>query len=152
MPTIQLTQGQRARVDWADYRELAKRRWYAQWDKDTRTFYAARVTYKGGVTRVVQMHRQILGLEHGDRRQVDHWNHDTVDNRRENIRACSPRENQSNRRDQSSYGVGVFKHGRRRSNPFEAHARAGGKRHHLGYFATAEEAREARRRFLEDQQ
>jgi len=43
------------------------------------------------------MSRQILGLTPGDPRQADHRNHDTLDNRRENLRVATRSENCRNR-------------------------------------------------------
>ena len=42
MRAIPLTQGQWALVDDADYEWLMQYEWCAQWDKDTRSFYAVR--------------------------------------------------------------------------------------------------------------
>lgn len=150
MPTIPLTQGQRARVDWCDYRELAKYKWYAQ--SCTGKVYAARATSKakGRRRKIVLMHRQIAGLQHGDGLSVDHRNHDTLDNRRANLRIVTHRENHENRQKHSRYGVGVFKREGFR-NPFEASLQVDGRTVHLGRFETAAEARRARRRFLEEQ-
>jgi hypothetical protein len=57
------------------------------------------------------MHRQILGLEYGDKRQGDHVEPSaTLDNRRLNIRIATAGENQRNsrkRRDNSSGVKGV---------------------------------------------
>ena len=141
MPTLELTQGQRARVDWSDYRELSKHEWWAQYAPDTRSFYAVRTK--------LQMHRVIMGLGPGDRRQVDHKNWDTLDNRRRNLRICTNRENAENRRNQSRWGVGVRRHV---NGKFQAHTRIGARWCHIGYFATAEEARAARRGFLDSRE
>lgn len=46
----------------------------------------------------IAMHRLILGLKNGDKSIVDHINHDTLDNRRKNLRVCTPSENVTNRR------------------------------------------------------
>lgn len=97
----------------------------------------------------VSMHREILGLKRGDRRQGDHKNHDTLDNRRNNLRIVTNRGNHANRRYQSKYGVGVFKDPRRTKNPFSARIRLCGERHYIGVFATAVEARKAILEFLE---
>lgn len=43
------------------------------------------------------MHRFILGLEQGDKRQVDHKNRIRSDNRRENLRFATQQENMQNR-------------------------------------------------------
>ncbi len=154
MPTIGLTQGQRTRVDWQDYRALAELKWYAHWNRSNQSFYATRKgprPSKDENQLDIKMAREIVGLERGDKREVDHINHDTLDNRRRNLRVVSRRENLSNRKDQSPYGVGVTRRPRHKqpNRPYDARARLGPKRHHLGSFATPEEAREARRCFLE---
>ena len=52
--------------------------------------YAA---YKG---KAVLMHRLILGLSESDDLVSDHINHNKLDNRRANLRACTRSENQRN--------------------------------------------------------
>ena len=152
MPTIKLTQGQRARVDWQDYRELMQFKWCAAWSPEIRSFYAVRNTHiVSGKKRMTRMHRQILGLEHSDRRKVDHKNHDTLDNRRRNLRVVTTRQNGENRLDQSKHGVGVHEDKRRRSKPFQVQVQADGKWRHVGMYPTPEEAQAARRKFLEEQ-
>lgn len=39
---IELTQGQHAIVDEADFESLAAHKWHAYWNRHTRSFYAAR--------------------------------------------------------------------------------------------------------------
>jgi len=140
MPTIELTQGQRARVDWCDYRELRKFKWCAEWNCKTKSFYAARnCRLSSGRKTTEKMHRRILGLNHSDKRQVDHWNHDTLDNRRRNVRIVE------NRRDQSVHGVGVEK---TPIGHFQTRIKVDGRRVYLGTFETPQDAQSARERFL----
>jgi hypothetical protein len=96
---IPLTQGQMAIVDASDYDWLSQWKWHAVWNPGTKSFYAHRQEPTGGNPRQrsVRMHRQIIGILHGDRRMVDHANHDTLDNRRSNLRPASNSENQRNR-------------------------------------------------------
>jgi hypothetical protein len=71
-----------AKVDEVDFADLAQHRWHM-----TDTGYAHR--WFGGRPPKRQgerMHRRILGLVTGDKRQGDHINRDKLDNRRSNLR------------------------------------------------------------------
>lgn len=149
MPTIPLTKGQRARVSWCDYRELSKHKWRAAWSKYTKSFYAVRTACGGGKRTHEPMHRRILGLTPGGGLETDHKNHDTIDNRRSNLRIVTRRGNAENHRDKSKHGPGVNIHNSRLRRPFRARAQIDGRQVHIGYFATAEQAVRARRERLE---
>ena len=145
MKTIPLTQGKVAMVDDEDFEDLSKSKWYALWQGHVRSYYAIRGIWNGRNMSSERMHRRILGLESGDKRQVDHINHDTLDNRKENLRIVTHRENQENRRNKSKHGVGVYKN----KSGFQVMVYADGKLHYLGMFRTTNDATEARNRFLE---
>lgn len=109
MKQIKLTQGQFALVDDTDYDWLSQWKWYAaNWRGH---FYAIRKSFsEDGKQYSIYMSRQILGLEKGDLRQADHQNHNTLNNRRANLRICTHRENMRNRksaRNSSSHFKGV---------------------------------------------
>lgn len=53
------------------------------------------------------MHRQILGLDSDDPRQVDHINGNTLDNRDENLRIVTRAQNMMNRRVNRNSVTGV---------------------------------------------
>jgi hypothetical protein len=113
MKTIPLTQGQHAIVDDAAYEELSQHNWYALWKPGTRNYYAVRKTrLPNGRKTCELMHRRILGLTYGDKRHADHINHDTLDNRRENLRIAPTHSaslaNRRRRRDNSSGFKGVY--------------------------------------------
>ena len=112
MKQIPLTQGQFAIVDDADYDWLNQWKWYAL--KDRRTFYAVRnVRLPDRKRTVLKMHRQILGLERGDKSECDHKNNNGLDNRHDNIRVSTHRQNMCNQRPQknsSSFFKGVSWH------------------------------------------
>jgi AP2 domain len=87
---IPLTQGQNAIVDAADFDWLNQWNWRAKWGVTTKSFYAAR-----GL-ETIYMQRQILDCKENE--QADHRNHDTLDNRRGNLRKCTCAENRRNNR------------------------------------------------------
>ncbi len=97
MRYIPLTQNKYTIVDNADYPELSKHIWYAH--RSQGSFYAVRRSRrKDGKETMVYMARQILGLEHGDKREGDHIHHNTLDNRRISLRVCTHAENMKNRK------------------------------------------------------
>lgn len=88
-----LTKGKVAIVDEADYMRLSRWKW-----SYSNSGYAMRGTTAGGKkSRGYTMHRQILGLIHGDGKEVDHINKDRLDNRRANLRVVTRKENCANR-------------------------------------------------------
>jgi hypothetical protein len=86
--------GKFAIVDDEDYPELSKYKWYL--DKDGYAVRTQRVKGSGNKMINMFMHRQILKLEIGDPRQVDHKFHNKLDNRKSEIRTCSVLENTRN--------------------------------------------------------
>ncbi|WP_411800508.1 HNH endonuclease [Cupriavidus respiraculi] len=72
---------------------------------------------------------------------VDHINHDTLDNRRINLRICTKSQNQWNRRvgANSSTGVKGVSHVKSRGK-YRAEIRVFGKRIHLGWFDQIDDA------------
>ena len=136
MKEIILTQNQIALVDDADYEWLNKRKWYAHKTDIPHLFYAKRTIHKphGGTTE--RMHRVILGLKYGDKRQCDHIDHDGLNNQRSNLRVCTRQQNQQNRRKmsdgRSSPYKGVYFH--RECRKWLAQIRVNHKQIYLGSF------------------
>jgi len=72
-------------------------RWYALSSKNT--FYmVAHARRADGSRTKVEAHRLIMGLCHGDRREVDHRDGDGLNNRRSNLRVTDSAGNQHNQR------------------------------------------------------
>lgn len=113
MKQIPLTQGKVAIVDDELYEWLNQWKWLAHWYKNNNSFYAERIIYLGGGRRnpkrkAVRMHRLILRVKKGQ--ITDHINHDTLDNRRVNLRRCTNAQNLQNqlpRKNTSSKYKGV---------------------------------------------
>ena len=95
---IELTKGQVALVDAEDYDELSKYKWHAR-PSPQGVFYAQRAQlkaeYADNKRKITQMHRQIMGVTDPDM-YIDHINHNTLDNRKSNLRKCNSSQNQMN--------------------------------------------------------
>ena len=96
---IPLSKGQVAVVDAADFDFLNQWKWSAEWQKDSKTFYAARVMrIDPNKQRHIYMHRLLLGLAFGDKRRGDHRDFNGIHNWRGNLRIATPRQNQTYQR------------------------------------------------------
>lgn len=141
MREILLTQGKVALVDNADYDWLNQHKWCAHKDHSGNCYAVRNSSRKSGKRFIIRMHREILELEQRDLRQVDHKNHNTLDNRRDNIRICSCQQNQRNQKIRSnttSKFKGVSWH--RASKKWQAGMSIKGKTRNLGCWDTEEEA------------
>lgn len=121
--------GFRVLVDETDA-AFVRSHWWSITGKKSRTPYA--ITAINGKT--TSMHRLIMGVS--ARQKVDHINNDSLDNRRSNLRPCSPSQNTWNARkckSSTSRFKGVYKVGKRK-NSFEVELVRGGTRYQLGRF------------------
>jgi len=134
---IPLTRDKFAIVDDADCEYLNQWKWLAH--KKPGTDYVERE--ENG--RTILMSRQIMNLDFGDCREVDHINGNGLDNRRCNLRICTRRQNQMNRRKHKGKSCfkGVGCDGVRRK--WRARIRVGGRLIHLGRFENEIDAAEA---------
>jgi len=134
--TIPLTRGMFAIVDESDYEWLAKFSW--QYMPSGYARRGLRV-HETGVSKAIMMHRQIINAPVG--MLTDHINRNKLDNRRCNLRLCTPGQNSFNQGKQrfgraSSNYRGVF--WATREERWEAKIYAQRKQYFLGYFDTAE--------------
>lgn len=124
-------------VDDADFEYVSKFKWFLR--KVGKTFYAQRNAKVGELRTAIQMHRELLSVPAG--LMVDHKNHNTLDNRRENLRICTQFENQHNqqatRGGSSKYkGITWVK----KSKKWRTMITTYGYAKHLGLFNNEEEA------------
>jgi hypothetical protein len=139
--TIELTHNQVALVDSHDWAHVSLIKWSALFCRKLGGYYAV-ASLKGerGFRKTIYMHRFIM--KPPPHLTVDHANPKlTLDNRRYNLRVATRSQNQTNRKRQSNNtsgykGVCFFKP----TGRWMAYINVNGKRKHLGYFATKEEA------------
>lgn len=141
MKEIFLTQGKVTLVDDADYEWLNQYNWYAA-KQHSGNYYAVRqIPTVNGKQNTIFMHRQILGLEWKNKQQGDHQNHNTLDNRQDNLRICTNQQNQMNqkpKRNTSSQFKGVSWN--KNAKKWQANIRINKELKHLGYWILEEVA------------
>lgn len=93
MKQIPLTQGQFAKVDdwWYDY--LMQWKWHAEFDKNTKSYYAARLDSS---RKKIYMAREIMNTP--KEMICDHINHETLNNQEHNLRNVTNSQSSMNRR------------------------------------------------------
>jgi hypothetical protein len=125
---ISLTRGQFAIVDDADFDELSKFKWHSKHNPNDDRWDASRVVDG----RIVKMQQVIMGKRDG--MQIDHINHNSLDNRRQNLRFCTGSQNCQNRRKKRGGKFeykGVFQN---RQGKFTVRIMIEGKRKSIGTF------------------
>jgi len=71
--------------------------WYASWNPPTQSFYVyGKLPAKNGQRQTVQLHRWLV--DGSNACEVDHFNQDTLDNRRKNLRPATSAENCQNKK------------------------------------------------------
>lgn len=130
-----------ALVDDEDFKRINKWKWAAFKSRDT--IYAIRKIYITNFpVLTLYMHREIMRYVGG--KQIDHKNHNGVDNQKHNLRVCTSTENCMNRyshRNSTSIYKGV--HWNKATCKWMASIRINKKFTYLGLFKNEEDAAEA---------
>jgi hypothetical protein len=115
--------------------EQATHRWHL-----SKQGYAARRVIRNGHRQIALLHREILGLMYGDRRQGDHISGDRLDYRRLNLRIVTKAQNAQNKKlyGGSSRHRGVAWNGQ--ASKWMTYADLNGKRTYLGLYESEDEA------------
>ncbi len=144
MKEIELTQGKVALVDDEDYEYLNQWNWHTS--RGNTTFYAKRNYYISKdplIQRPKLMHRDIFERRGVDLKGlgVDHINGNGLDNRWENLRPATDRDNARNRRKQTGCSSkGVYRY---EGRCWRAQIHVVDEQISLGYYDTREEAEAA---------
>jgi hypothetical protein len=154
MMEIPLSRGKVALIDDDDYALVKDHRWCA--DFLVHTWYVVAHVPGSGASgrggRTVYMHRLLLG-ERAEGKQVDHINHDGLDNRRVNLRAVTQHANMQNRRGANkNYSTGYRNVYRMWNGTYNVKMQLNRKNICIGTYKTLEDAieaaAEARRRHM----
>lgn len=118
--------------------------WYPEWSPNTQSFYCvSKHKSVNGIRVGAKLHRWITDSPEGF--EIDHRNHDTLDNTDKNIRKATRSENMQNLEKAyrtSASGIrGVNWH--KSSQRWNARIQLKGKRVHIGDFESIEEAERA---------
>ncbi|AZU61030.1 hypothetical protein CHR53_07060 [Neobacillus mesonae] len=119
--------------------------WFPAWDKGAKSFYVCgNYTKENHKRTVIRLHRWLFDLS-DSKVFVDHKDHNTLNNTRNNLSVVSNCENQQNRRIQinnkSGYAGVCWVE---RFNRWLVSIRVNGTRKHVGLFTNLEEAIKAR--------
>jgi len=98
---VELTKGQTCIIDAEDVPRVKTHRWYAYYNPNTKSYYAQTNIRKGGKQTSLKLHRFIMQPQKDQ--QVDHINHNTLDNRKQNLRLCTHQQNHFNQKPTKSY-------------------------------------------------
>ena len=142
MIEIPLSQGKVAIIDDADKDLVCQHHWYAVKNGNGR-YPCACIRVSGGKRKRIFMHRLIIGAIPDDM-VIDHIDGNECNNRRNNLRICSIRENICNSRihkNNTSGFKGVCWHAR--AKKWSASITVNRKKIHLGLFVEKEEAHAA---------
>jgi hypothetical protein len=133
---VPLTDGYTALIDAADRDLIEPFNWTARVGPKGRVY-----VFRKDHRKTIYLHRVVMGLKKGDKREVDHVNSDPLDNRRANLRIATRRQNAHHTRahsDGSSRFVGVSWH--RQTSKWRVCVG----RTHVGLFSDEVEAAKAR--------
>lgn len=134
-------------VDEADAERVLAYRWHPTFTPHT-TYADCTVTLGNGKYQTVRMHRLITNAPPGT--QVDHVNHDGLDNRRENLSVGTRAENLQNHRGAYRTSKTGFIGVHPLRGHFQATVQVNKTVHYVGFFDTAEEAARARDAFVRE--
>ncbi len=91
---VQLTRGRTAQIDIADAEAVSRHFWRAICPSKGKFYAVTDIVDECGRRRVVYLHRFLMSPEVGE--EVDHIDGDALNNRRANLRVCTPGQNKSN--------------------------------------------------------
>ena len=98
-----------ALIDDEDFGLISQYHWYANWNKGVQTFYVRGFISGKGMSerKIIYMHRLIMDANPNE--QVDHIDHNGLNNQKANLRFCNHSQNAANKRKQRGESTSKFK-------------------------------------------
>lgn len=142
MKTIQLTQGQVALVDDEDYEILSQLKWSAHKQKNNYYAISSCYCYLTKKRHHLIMHRVIMGCKKG--KEIDHIDHNGLNNQKCNLRFATRSQNQQNRRP-TNKSLSAYKGvcWNKKVNKWQADITLSGKLIRIGFYDTEIKAAQA---------
>jgi hypothetical protein len=148
---IPLSKGQVAIVDDDDFERVNQYNWHVLFSRSSGVFYASTKWTINHKRVYVSLHSFILNFPKG--KQIDHINHDPLDNRKCNLRLCTNQQNSFNKgpreymdgRVKTSLYKGVS--WKKRNKKWCAQIMVDGKKKHIGLYKEEKEAAKAYNEF-----
>lgn len=136
----------KTKVDYEGYSKIKEHqyKWHVWYNKNNDSFYVMSTMYQGLIEgkpkyKVIYLHRYLTDAAEGD--YVDHLNHDTLDNRMNNLELKTNSENLLNRKGANkNNSTGIRNVNIAYGGKYQVQFSREGKRIHLGYYDTVEEA------------
>lgn len=141
---IELTHGQYALVDDEDFEYLNQFKWDAHWYPHTKSYYATCNHYvmMGNEKKRIMSRMPTMIMNAPKGKVVDHINHDTLDNRKSNLRIVSIRQNNQNKKNKGTSKYPGVSWDKSRQK-WRAYITINKKQKHLGRFNEEQEAAKA---------
>lgn len=134
MRILELSRGKNTLIDDEDYDYLNKWKWCCH-----SSGYAIRTQYLSGKKhKTIWMHRILMNTSIG--MHTDHINGNKLDNRRCNLRICTPSQNGANRKIQKASSVFKGVSWNKKIRLWKAAIKVSGKQYYLGWFKNEKEA------------
>lgn len=126
-------------IDKGDYEKISKHKWHLDIDKRYNTFRVKSSVYQGykKSPKNIKLHRYLMDAKKGE--VVDHINHNTLDNRKSNLRITNNYGNGQNRNVQKNNLIG-YKGVKKANNKYMARIFHNNIYIYLGVFNTPEDA------------
>lgn len=117
--------------------------WHVQWDKKLQGYYVRTCIYLGTINRKPKyksllLHSFLMGAKEGE--YIDHINHDTLDNRENNLKLGKQQKNTINRKGANKNNISGYRNVSYYDNLFLVQLQIDGKNKLFGKFETLEEA------------